>query len=321
MKSLKIAILDGYTSTMGQLDWRVLEKFGTVETYDRTPKDKIAERAAGAQVVLTNKVPMFAEQIDALPDLKYIGVLATGYNNVDLAAAKKRGIAVTNIAGYSTDSVAQMVFAHILNFAGKVEQHAQSVEAGDWAKSKDICYCLSPLAELANKTLGIFGYGTIGRKVAQIGAAFGMKIIAHSPSRKAGTSDALADFVERDELFGKSDIISLNCILNDTTKEIIRAENIAKCRRGAWIINTGRGGLINERDLADALESGQIGAAGLDVLSVEPPVNGNPLIGAKNCRITPHIAWTTKEARERLIQIAADNLQSWLNGGDKNRIV
>lgn len=316
----KIAILDGYTSTMGEFNWDALKTLGEVEAYDRTPKDKIIERASGAVAVLTNKVPMFKEQIDALPDLKYIGVLATGYNNVDLQCAKSRGIAVTNIAGYSTDSVAQEVFAHILNISNMVEEHAESVRAGDWAKSPDICYCIRPITEIAGKTLGIIGYGTIGKKVAKIGIAFGMKVAAYSPSKPAGTCDGPVEFKTLDELFCISDVISLNCVLNDSTKEIINASNISKMKNGAWIINTGRGGLINERDLADALNSGKIGAAGLDVLSTEPPSADNPLISSKNSHITPHIAWTTREARQRLIQIAFENLKSWAEGGNKNRI-
>lgn len=317
---MKITILDGYTSTMGEFDWKALEAFGEVAAYDRTPKDKIIERAKGSEAVLTNKVPMFAEQICALPELRYIGVLATGYNNVDLQCAKSRAIAVTNIAEYGTDSVAQAVFAHILNIANRTEEHSQSAKSGGWAGCADICYCLAPLTEIAGKTLGIVGYGAIGRKVAQIAKAFGMGVVAYSPSRPAGTSDGTARFSTFDALLESSDIISLNCALNDSTKEIVNACSIARMKDGAWIVNTGRGGLVNEKDLADALNSGKIGAAGVDVLSSEPPPPGNPLISAKNCRITPHIAWTTREARKRLIQIAAENLKSWLDGGTKNRI-
>lgn len=317
---MKIAILDGYTSTMGEFDWKGIEAFGEVAAYDRTPEDKIIERARGAEAVLTNKVPMFEEQICALPELRYIGVLATGYNNVDLRCAKSRGIAVTNIAEYGTDSVAQAVFAHILNIANKTEEHSQSARSGDWSKCADICYCLAPLTEIAGKTIGIVGYGAIGRRVAQIAKAFGMEVVAYSPSRPAGTSDAAARFTTLDDLLSSSDIISLNCALNDSTKEMVNAESIAKMKDGAWIVNTGRGGLVNERDLAAALNSGKIGAAGVDVLSSEPPPPDNPLISAKNCHITPHIAWTTREARKRLIQIAAENLKSWLEGGSKNRI-
>lgn len=320
MKIGKIVILDGYTSTMGELDWRSFEPYGEVVAYDRTRNDKIIERAKGARVVLTNKVPMFKEQIDALENLEYIGVLATGYNNVDIAYAKSRNIVVTNIAGYGTDSVAQSVFAHILNISNRVEEHSQSVMRGDWSVCKDICYCLSPLVEIAGKTLGIVGYGVIGRKVAQIARAFSMRVVAFSPSRKVGSSDGVAEFKSLDEFFALSDIISLNCLLNDRTKEIINSANIAKMKNGTWIINTGRGGLVNERDLADALRSGKIGAAGLDVLSTEPPPPDNPLIGAPNCHITPHNAWTTCEARARLIKIAAANLAAWIDGKPQNVI-
>ena len=225
---MKIAILDGYTSTMGEFDWKGIEAFGEVAAYDRTPEDKIIERARGAEAVLTNKVPMFEEQICALPELRYIGVLATGYNNVDLRCAKSRGIAVTNIAEYGTDSVAQAVFAHILNIANTTEEHSQSARSGDWSKCADICYCLAPLTEIAGKTIGIVGYGAIGRRVAQIAKAFGMEVVAYSPSRPAGTSDAAARFTTLDDLLRSSDIISLNCALNDSTKEMVNAESIAK---------------------------------------------------------------------------------------------
>ena len=318
MKKIRIAILDAYTTVRDDLDWSPLEKFGTVYSFDRTPPELIVERARSADAVLVNKVPMFAEQLGGLPNLKYVGVLATGYNNVDLKFARSRGIPVSNAPGYGTDSVAQAVFAHILNISNRVQAHSEAVERGEWARSRDVCFCLSATVELSGKTLGVFGYGAIGRRVAEIGAAFGMRALAFSPSRAAGTRDAVAEFVSAGELFSRSDIISLNCPLNDATAGIVCAQTIAKMRRGVWIINAGRGGLVDEGALAEALERGVVGAAGLDVLCEEPPVSGSPLIGAPNCFITPHNAWATREARARLIEIAAENIASWLEGRPRN---
>ena len=283
MKKIRIAILDAYTTVRDDLDWSPLEKFGTVYSFDRTPPELIVERARSADAVLVNKVPMFAEQ-----------------------------------PGYGTDSVAQAGFAHILNISNRVQAHSEAVERGEWARSRDVCFCLSATVELSGKTLGIFGYGAIGRRVAEIGAAFGMRALAFSPSRAVGTRDAVAEFVSAGELFSRSDIISLNCPLNDATTGIVCARTIAKMRRGVWIINAGRGGLVDEGALAEALERGVVGAAGLDVLCEEPPVSGSPLIGAPNCFITPHNAWATREARARLIEIAAENIASWLEGRPRN---
>ena len=319
-KKMKIAVLDGYTTTRDDLDWSCFAPYAEVAAFDRTPKDKIIERALEADAVFTNKVPMFAEQLDALPKLKYIGVLATGFNNIDVPLCAKRGIAATNIPAYSTDSVAQEVFAHILNISNRVALHAQSVRRGDWCKSPDICYCLSPQTELAGKTLGIVGFGAIGRKVAQIARAFSMKTIAYSPSKKAGDVFDGTRIATLDEIFSESDIVSLNCPLKPETDRLVRAENIAKFKRGAWLVNTGRGGLVDERDLAEALQSGQIAYAGLDVLSVEPPPPDNPLLKLENCFITPHIAWTTSAARRRLMSICLQNFSAWLGGERLNRL-
>ncbi len=318
-----IAILDGYTTVQTDLSWNIFESVANVFAYDRTSPEKIIERAKDADAIFTNKVPMFRKQIENLPKLKYIGVLATGYNNVDLQCAKERGIVVTNIASYGTPSVAQAVFAHILNISNQTALHAKSVRNGDWCKSADICYCLSSQTELANRTLGIIGFGAIGRKVAEIANGFDMKTIAFSPSRKSGEIIGKTQIKSIDEIFEQSDIISLNCPLNAQTEKIINSANIAKCKQGAWIINTGRGGLIDEYALADALKSGKIAYAGLDVLSTEPPTEDNPLLKLENCFITPHNAWTSSSARQRLINICFNNFKSWLDGETpvKNSII
>lgn len=318
MKINKIVILDAFTSVRDDLNWNAFEAVAKVDAFDRTSPDQVVERCAGAEVVLTNKVVLNSAHFEELPDLKYVGVLATGFNNVDLSAARARGIDVTNIPAYSTDSVAQAVFSHILEFANMTAKHAAAVREGQWSTSKDICFSLGRLTELAGMTLGIIGYGAIGKTVAKIARAFGMKVIAYTPRLKVGCSDIFATFASLDEVFAASDIVSLNCPLNDFTRGIINEKNIAKMKDGAWIINTGRGSLVDERALAEALRSGKIGAAGLDVLSSEPPSSANPLIGAPNCNITPHNAWTTYAARKRLLDIALDNLNSWIAGEKKN---
>jgi len=320
MENFKTVILDGLTASQDDLNWDALKALGDVEVFDRTPRELIIERAENADAVLTNKVPLYAEQLALLPKLKYVGVLATGYNNVDIEEAARRKIPVTNIPAYGTDSVAQLVFAHILNIANGVWACADSVSRGGWSRSIDITYRVVPQVELAGLRLGVIGYGTIGRKVAQIGLAFGMKISAFSPSRGTSGRDGAVEFKSVDEIFAESDIISLNCPLTDKTRNIIDAAAIAKMKRGVWIINTGRGPLIDEAALAAALDTGRVGAAGLDVLSREPPKDGNPLIGAKNCFITPHIAWTTSAARRRLMEIAFENLKAWKNGAPQNTV-
>lgn len=315
---MKISILDGFTCVRDDLNWSQLEKFGDVRAYDRTPTNLIIERAYDADIVLSNKVPLFAEQLKNLPNLKYVGILATGYNNVDLNLTRERKIVVTNIPEYGTDSVAQAVFAHILNISNATQIHSEAVSRGDWGRSEDICMCLTPQVELSGQTLGIVGYGAIGRKVAKIARAFGMNVVAFSPSRQVGASDDVASFLSLDEVFMRADILSLNCPLNVNTAKIINAENIRKMKKGAWIINTGRGGLVDENALAQALVSGQISAVGLDVLNEEPPRSSSPLIGLRNCFITPHNAWTSKAARARLIGIATDNIAAWISGSPKN---
>ena len=316
----KLVVLDGYTAVFDDLDWRAFDAIADAEVYQRTPPDKIIERAANADAVFTNKVPLFRGQLDALPKLKYIGVLATGYNNVDIPLARSRGITVTNIPSYGTESVAQQVFAHILNMANRVADHAASVRAGAWCSSKDICYCLTRQTELSGLTLGIVGYGAIGRAAARIGAAFGMKVLACRRSGKIGEIDGCAQIASLGDVLAKSDIVSLNCPLNEKTDKIINAQTIAKMKRGAWLVNTGRGGLVDEPALAAALKSGQIAFAGVDVLSSEPPKPDNPLLGLENCFITPHNAWTTTAARRRLLKICFDNFAAWLAGSPINTV-
>lgn len=313
---MKIVILDGYTLNPGDLSWDEIRKLGECTVYDRTPPEKILERASKAAAIFTNKVVIGRDIIKQLPDLKFIGVLATGYNVVDLQAAAEAGILVANIPAYSTASVAQMVFSHILNIAQNVSKHAKSVKDGDWTNSIDFTYHLTPQTELAGKTLGIIGFGQIGQAVARVGLAFGMKILFQNRSKK----ETNADFrqVDLDTLLVESDFISLNCPLTDENAGFINKSTIGKMKKSAILINTGRGALINEKDLADALNSGRIAGAGLDVLSTEPPKAENPLLAAKNCYITPHIAWATKEARQRLMQIAAQNLKAFINGTPQN---
>ncbi len=313
---MKIVVLDGYTLNPGDLSWDGIQKLGECKIYDRTPPEKIVERAAKATAVFTNKVIIDRQVMEQLPDLKFIGVLATGYNVVDLQAATEAGIQVANIPAYSTASVAQMVFSHILNIAQNISKHADSVQKGDWSKSIDFTYHLTPQIELAGKTLGIVGFGQIGQAVAKIGLAFGMNILFQNRSQKETRLEARQ--VDLDTLLAESDFISLNCPLADENTGFINKNAIEKMKTSAIIINTGRGPLINEKDLADALNSGRIAGAGLDVLSTEPPKADNPLLTAKNCRITPHIAWATKEARGRLMQIAAQNLKAFIDGIPQN---
>lgn len=313
---MNIVILDGYALNPGDLSWEGIKKPGNFTLYDRTPAELTVERAKDAEVVITNKVVLDQKIINQLPKLKYIGVLATGYNVVDIAAAQKAGITVTNIPAYSTASVAQMVFSHILNFAQNVSVHAASVSAGDWANSIDFSYWKTPQIELAEKTLGIIGFGQIGQAVAKIGLALGMKIIYNNRSKKETRLDAVQ--VDLEVLLSESDFISINCPLTEKNTGFINKSTLEKMKPTAFLVNTGRGPLINEQDLADALNSGKIAGAGLDVLSVEPAAKNNPLPKAKNCYITPHIAWATFEARTRLMQIASENLKAFLDGNPKN---
>jgi glycerate dehydrogenase len=316
---MKIVILDGYTLNPGDLEWKCIQKLGNFTVYDRTPPEKTVERSKGAQAVFTNKVVFSKEIISRLPELQFIGVLATGYNVVDINAARESGIVVSNIPAYSTDSVAQMVFSHIFNFVNNISVHANSVRSGEWSDSKDFSYHLTPQTELAGKTLGIIGFGRIGRTVAKAGLAFGMKVIFYNRSIKESSPEIIQ--TDLDTLLRSSDFISLNCPLNEDNEKFINEEAISKMKPDVFLINTGRGALIDEYALAKALNSGRIAGAGLDVLSQEPPAPDNPLISAKNCYITPHIAWTTTEARRRLMQIACDNLRSFIEGNPKNVVL
>lgn len=316
---MKIVVLDGYAANPGDLCWDELKALGECVIYDRTAPEEVLERAAGATIVLTNKTVLTAAQIDALPELKYIGVLATGYNIVDIEAARARGIVVTNIPSYSTPSVAQMVFAHILNIAVQVQHHSEEVHKGRWTNSKDFCFWDTPLIELRGKKLGIVGLGHTGYSTARVAIGFGMEVHAYT-SKSAFQLPPEIKKMELDELFRECDIISLNCPLTASTRNMVNAERLKLMKPTAILINTGRGQLINEQDLADALNSGQIYAAGLDVLSQEPPRADNPLLTAKNCYITPHIAWATTAARERLMHIMMDNIKAYLEGKPVNNV-
>ena len=310
---MKIVVLDGYGLNPGDLSWKGMEALGELTVYDRTSPSKLMERSEGAEALITNKTLITAENMEVLPDLKYIGVLATGYNVVDIEAAKARGIVVTNIPAYSTSSVAQMVFAHILNITQRVGHYAEENSKGRWTNNADFCYWDTDLVELDGKKMGIVGFGNIGQATARIAQAFGMEVLLYTSKEQSALPRGMRK-VALDELFAESDVISLHCPLTPDTKEMVNAERLKLMKPGAILVNTGRGPLVNEQDLADALNEGRIAAAGLDVLSVEPANADNPLLGAKNCFITPHIAWATKEARTRLMQIAVQNLKSYQEG-------
>ena len=316
---MKIIVLDGYGLNPGDLNWDGFEALGELTVYDRTLPSELMERAAGAEVLITNKTLITAENMAALPELKYIGVLATGYNVVDIDAAKARGIVVTNIPAYSTASVAQMVFAHILNITQRVGYYADENKQGRWTKNADFCYWDTQLVELQGKKMGIVGFGNIGQATARIAQAFGMEVCVYSSKPQFVLPSGIKK-MDLDELFAECDVISLHCPLTPDTKEMVNADRLSKMKSNAILINTGRGPLINEQDLSNALNEGRIAAAGLDVLSVEPSVEGNPLLTARNCFITPHIAWATLEARTRLMEIAVQNLKSYLNGQIINNV-
>ena len=314
---MRIVVLDGYTLNPGDLDWSALEALGQVTVHDRTPAGDILTRAAEADAVLANKTPLRRETLDALPRLRYIGVLATGYDVVDVAAARERGIVVTNIPTYGTASVAQFAFALLLELCHRTGEHSEAVRRGDWSKNADWSMARSPLVELAGKTLGVIGLGRIGGQVAKIADAMGMRVIAHSiPEGPALPYDGFR-WVPLDELLAESDVVSLHCPLTPETRGVMHAGALRRMKRTAFLINTSRGPLVVEQHLADALNDGSIAGAGLDVLAVEPPP-ASPLFAAKNCVITPHIAWATKEARSRLMQIAVDNVGAFAAGRPEN---
>ena len=316
---MKIVVLDGYGLNPGDMSWSGFEALGELVVYDRTSPSELMERAADAEVLITNKTLITAENMEALPCLKYIGVLATGYNVVDIEAAKAHRIVVTNIPAYSTPSVAQMVFAHLLNITQRVDYYANENKQGRWTKNVDFCYWDTPLMELEGKKMGIVGFGNIGQATGRIAQAFGMEVCVYTSKPQFALPSGVKK-MELDTLFAECDVISLHCPLTPETKELVNASRLKLMKPTAILINTGRGPLVNEQNLADALNQGVIAAAGLDVLSVEPSTADNPLLSAKNCFITPHIAWATKEARNRLMDIAVNNLKSYQKGDIINNV-
>ena len=310
---MKIVILDGHAANPGDLSWKRLEQVGSLTVYDRTPKEETIHRAKDADIILTNKVCLWQEELEQLPFLKYIGVTATGYNVVDVEEAHKRGIVVTNVPAYSTESVVQTVFAHLLTITNRTEHYAQEVRDGQWVTSEDFCYWDTLLTELAGKTMGIIGFGRIGRTTGRIAKAMGMTVLA-AGSRPVPEGEEIAEYVETDELFARADVVVLHCPLFPETNGLINKKTIARVKDGVILINNSRGQLIVEQDLAEALESGKVAAAGLDVVSSEPIREDNPLLRAKNCLITPHISWAPKEARERIMTVSAENLKAFAEG-------
>lgn len=317
---MKIVVLDGYTENPGDLSWGRLEELGEFIVYDRsslTDEDEAIARIGEAEIVITNKTPITKRVLDSCPSIRYIGVLATGYNVVDYVYAAKKGIPVTNVPGYGTDTVAQFTFALLLEICHHVAHHSEAVHAGRWEQSPDFCFCDYPQIELAGKTMGIIGFGRIGQKVGTIAKAFGMKVLAHSP-HEYESGKAIGTYVNLDTLLAESDVISLHCPLFPETEGIINQATIAKMKDGVILLNNGRGPLVVEQDLADALNSGKIQVAAVDVVSAEPIKGDNPLLTAKNCFITPHIAWATKEARQRIMDCAVNNVKAFLSGAPEN---
>lgn len=315
---MKIVVYDAYTASQGDVSWDGWDGLGDVTVYDRTAPEETVSRGSGAEIVITNKVVITRGIMEQLPDLRYIGVLATGFNVVDVAAASEFGIVVTNIPAYSTMSVAQMVFAHLLNIVNGVDRHACSVRAGEWQVAKDFSYSLSAQRELADKTMGILGLGNIGMRTAMIANAFGMRVLAQTSK----SADELPDWIEKaectDDLFRRSDVISLHCPLTDSTAGVVCRRTLSMMKPDAILINTGRGPLVDEEALAEALREHRIQAAAVDVLCEEPPRHASPLVGLDNCYITPHIAWATVEARKRLMQVAFDNVRMFIAGTPQN---
>ncbi|MBI5774313.1 MAG: D-2-hydroxyacid dehydrogenase [Verrucomicrobia bacterium] len=314
---MNIVVLDGHTLNPGDLGWAGLEALGQCEVHDRTPPEKIAERTADAEIVLTNKTVLNRATIFQLPRLKFISVLATGFNVVDTAAARERGVPVSNVPAYGTRSVAQMTFALLLELAHRTGHHAQTVRDGRWSQCPDFCYWDFPLVELDGLTMGIVGHGRIGQAVGELARAFGMKVLANRSSPPK-TVPAGVKFTDLETLFRRSDVISLHCPLTPQTKQLVNTERLDWMKPSAFLINTGRGPLVDEAALADALNAGRLAGAALDVLAVEPPPPGNPLFTAKNCLITPHIAWATRAARARLMETTVGNVRGFLEGKPQN---
>lgn len=309
----KIVVLDGYAANPGDLSWDALKQLGECAIYDRTAPDEVMERAQGAEILLTNKTILTARHMADLPQLKYIGVLATGYNVVDVKAAKAQGILVTHIPSYSTHSVAQLAFAHILNICQQVQHHNEEVHKGRWTHAKDFCFWDMPLLELHGRKIGLVGLGNTGFATARIAIGFGMEVCAYTSKSHFQLPPEIHK-MELDELFSECDIVSLHCPLNEQTRHLVNAERLQRMKPTAILINTARGPLVDEQALADALNRGKLFAAGIDVLSTEPPSADNPLLTARNCYITPHIAWGSTAARERLMQIMLDNVKAYLDG-------
>jgi len=312
---MKIVVLDGYTLNPGDLSWEALKKLGEVEIYDRTPSSKIIDRGQGAQILLTNKTPLDASTIRELPDLQYIGVLATGFDIVDVDAAKARNIPVTNASGYATPSVAQHTLGLLLELTNRVADHDEAVRKGAWRQ--DFSLAKFPLTELADKTMGIVGFGRIGQAVADLAMGLGMKVKAHHKHPERDAKEGV-EFVQIPELFESSDVVSLHCPLTNDNKQFVNRDLLQTMKLSAFLLNTSRGALINEEALKQALNHDWIAGAGLDVLSKEPPQEANPMFEAKNCIITPHNAWATKESRQRLMDIVVDNILSFMDGSSKN---
>jgi glycerate dehydrogenase len=320
---MKIVVLDGYTLNPGDISWENMEKFGELKVYDRTSydligEDLVIERVGDAEAVFTNKTPISKNALKKMPNLKFIGVLATGFNIVDVDAAKEAGIVVTNIPTYGTDAVSQMAIALLLEICHHVGEHSSSVKRGEWANNQDWCYWNYPLIELAGKTMGIIGYGRIGQGTGRIAQALGMKVFAYDQYKNQSLESDTMKYVEIDELMAKSDVITLHCPLFESTEGMINKNTISKMKDNVIIINNSRGPLIVEEDLAEALNSGKVGAAAVDVVSTEPIKMDNPLLKAKNCIITPHISWAPKESRTRLMDIAIENLKQFLEGNPVN---
>lgn len=315
---MKIVCLDGYTSNPGDISWAPVEQFGELTVYDRTDPEDTAERCMDADIVITNKTILTREIMSALPKLKFITFLATGTNSVDLKAAADLGIVVSNAPDYSTVTVAQTTFALLLELCINVGVHSQIVKSGEWTRSKHFSFQNTPLFELYGKTLGIIGYGAIGHEVRKIAKAFGMNILIHSRTRKPDIEDS--EWCSLEELLAKSDVVTIHCPLTESNAKMINKDTIALMKDGAFLINTARGGLLDEQAVADALNSEKLAGVAVDVLSQEPPVDPNPLITAKNCFITPHIAWATKDARTRLLQIQGDNIKAFLDGKPINKV-
>ena len=314
---MRIVVLDGYALNPGDLSWQGLESLGNCTIHDRTPAEETVSRSEGAGIILTNKTVLGEDEIAQLPELKYIGVLATGYNVVDTDAARRRAVPVTNVPEYGTASVAQMVFAHVLHFCHHVAEHGASTREGAWSESRDFCFWNYPLVELQGKTMGIVGLGRIGATVAKLAAAFGMDVLAYDPMQPKSLPEGVV-MTDLDSVFGKSDFVSLHCPLTAENQGLVDAELLGRMKPSAFLINTSRGPLIDEAALADALNAGSIAGAGLDVLAKEPPSADCPLLTAKNCSITPHISWATYDARKRLMDVAVGNVKAFLDGSAAN---